>query len=219
MESQIEQLTARANDTSKFTVHMISYDELIISGSNPESLDEIKRKQNEREGLTNITDNAFQFFTRLENVCRTKLTHFNLVEHGKNLFNCVENELLNESALFSICINLFTEVKGSSDTFEKENSDIDDLLKSLVNRCENYIELFDCIVLFLRVAFSQFRGDYLFFVKKEKGKALRKGVHLRNHTKMSKHLICSLSKRVSQSGKLCPICDLNQNLQIIKTSW
>jgi hypothetical protein len=86
------------------------------------------------EGLTNITDNVFQIFTRLENLCRTKLTHFNLVEHGKNLFSCVENELLNESDLFSICINLFTEVKESSDTFEKENSDIDDLLKSLDTR-------------------------------------------------------------------------------------
>jgi hypothetical protein len=64
----------------------------------------------------------------------------------------------------SICINLFTEVQENSDTFEKENSDIDDLLKSLVNRCENYIELFDCIVnLFLWVAFSQFWRDYLFF--------------------------------------------------------
>ena len=186
MESQIEQLQEQMILLNSLC---ISYDELIISGSDPESLDEIKRKQNELEGLTNITDNAFQIFTRLENLCRTKLTHFNLVEHGKNLFNCVENELLNESDLFSICINLFTEVKESSDTFE--NSDIDDLLKSLVNRCENYIELFDCIVLFLRVTFSQFRRDYLFFVKKEKGKALRKGVHLRNHTKMSKQLICS----------------------------
>ena len=55
-------------------------------------------------------------------------------------------------------------------------------MKSLVNRCENYIELFDCIVnLFVRVAFSQFRRDYLFFVKKEKGKALRKGVSQKSH--------------------------------------
>jgi hypothetical protein len=84
MESQIEQLQEQMILLNSLC---ISYDELIISGSDPESLDEIKRKQNEREGLTNITDNAFQFFTRLENLCRTKLTHFNLVEHGKNLFN------------------------------------------------------------------------------------------------------------------------------------
>ena len=160
MESQIEQLQEQMILLNSLC---ILYDELIISGSDPERLVEIKRKQNEREGLTNITNNAFQFFTRLENVCRTKLTHFNLVEHGKNLFNCVENELLNQSDLFNICVNLFTEVKESSDTFEKEHSDIDDLLKSLVNRCENYIELFDCIVnVFLRVAFSQFRRDYVF---------------------------------------------------------
>ena len=41
----------------------------------------------------------------------------------------------------------------------------------------------------------------MFFVKKEKGKALRKGVHLRNHTKMSKHLICSLLKRIRDKSE------------------
>ena len=80
MESQIEQLQEQMILLNSLC---ISYDELIISGSDPESLDEIKRKQIECEGLTNITDNAFQFFTRLENLCRTKLTHFNLIEHGK----------------------------------------------------------------------------------------------------------------------------------------
>lgn len=73
MESQIEQLQMILLNSL-----CISYDELIISGSDPESVDEIKRKQNEREGLTNITVNAFQFFTRLDNLCRTTLTHFKI---------------------------------------------------------------------------------------------------------------------------------------------
>jgi hypothetical protein len=57
MESQIEQLQEQMILLNSLC---ISYDELIISGSDPERLE-----QNEREGLTNITNNAFQFFTRL----------------------------------------------------------------------------------------------------------------------------------------------------------
>jgi hypothetical protein len=33
-----------------------SYDELIASTKNPDTLSEVKRKQNERESLTNISD-------------------------------------------------------------------------------------------------------------------------------------------------------------------
>jgi hypothetical protein len=38
------------------------YDELIASTKNPDTLSEVKRKQNERESLTNISDFTFEFF-------------------------------------------------------------------------------------------------------------------------------------------------------------
>lgn len=42
---------------------------------------------------------------------------------------------------------------------------------------ETVLDLFKSVVnLFLKVSFSQFRRDYLAFLKKEKGKALRKKV-------------------------------------------
>jgi hypothetical protein len=42
-----------------------SYDELIASTKNPDTLSEVKRKQNEREILTNISDFTFEFFKTL----------------------------------------------------------------------------------------------------------------------------------------------------------
>lgn len=76
-----------------------SYDELRVGSDDPESLNETKRK-NQSEGLTNITDNSFNFFIDLELLCRTKLTHANLVDYGKDLFVFVETNLLTDSGLF-----------------------------------------------------------------------------------------------------------------------
>lgn len=57
----------------------ISYDELKNSTKDIESLQETRRKQNERESLTNLTDTSFEFFMKLETLCCRKLTHFSLV--------------------------------------------------------------------------------------------------------------------------------------------
>lgn len=59
-----------------------SYDELIASTKNPDTLSEVKRKQNERESLTNISDFTFEFFKTLELFCRERLTHKRLVDMG-----------------------------------------------------------------------------------------------------------------------------------------
>jgi hypothetical protein len=70
-----------------------SYADLTQQSKDPLSLEETKRKQNEREGLTNITDKAFEFFEKLEQLCWQLLTHVNLAVHGKNLFSFVKSEL------------------------------------------------------------------------------------------------------------------------------
>ena len=61
----------------------ISYDDLKNSTKDIASLQETRRRQNERESLTNLTDASFEFFMKLETLCRDKLTHTNLVHHGK----------------------------------------------------------------------------------------------------------------------------------------
>ncbi|VDI83329.1 Hypothetical predicted protein [Mytilus galloprovincialis] len=150
-------------------------DMLVLNSSDVESLDETKRKQNLREGLTNITDNAFTFFTKLELLCRNILTHGSLVQHGKYLFSNVKEQIIKDKDLFELWSITLTKAISSS---EGENDcDIIETLSSLVQQCVEYIEIFNAVVdLFIKVAFSQFRRDYLQFLKKEKGKALRKKV-------------------------------------------
>lgn len=150
-----------------------SYDELLMSSTDLESLEEIHRKQNQREGLTNITDEAFSFFQSLELQCRQKLTHENLVNVGKTLFHDVKEELLCDSDLYQSWLQCVVKSRKCTES----ESNIDELLSTLVTACENYIDLFNSVVeLFLKVSLSQFRRDYLAFLKKEKGKSLRKKV-------------------------------------------
>lgn len=154
----------------------ISYDELINSTKDIDSLQETRRKQNERESLTNLTDTSFEFFMKLETLCRRKLTHFSLIHYGKHLFSNMIAELLSDSELFELWFetlsNNFVVTYVTSD-----DENIGSMLHSVVTCCENFVELYHSVVqLFLKVAFSQFRRDFLSFLKKEKGKALRKKV-------------------------------------------
>jgi hypothetical protein len=77
-----------------------SYDELIASTKNPDTLSEVKRKQNERESLTNISDFTFEFFKTLELFCRERLTHKRLVDMGQFLIRVVKDEVITDYELF-----------------------------------------------------------------------------------------------------------------------
>ena len=59
----------------------ISYDDLKNSIKDFGSLRETRRRQNESEILTNLTEDNFEFFVKLETLCRETLTHTNLVYH------------------------------------------------------------------------------------------------------------------------------------------
>jgi hypothetical protein len=65
---------------------------LIASTKNPDTLSEVKRKQNERESLTNISDFTFEFFKTLELFCRGRLTyniritgHYYVIQNFRNI--------------------------------------------------------------------------------------------------------------------------------------
>lgn len=152
------------------------YDELQISSCDPDTLHEIKRKQNQREGLTNISDLAFNFFQKLEILCRKRLTHENLVTVGKTMFTVVKEELLSDPDLYQSWLECVSNSFKTAPQSEQRDS-IEELMFFLVMASENVLDLFKSVVnLFLKVSFSQFRRDYLAFLKKEKGKALRKKV-------------------------------------------
>lgn len=146
------------------------------SSKDPESLQETKRKQNERESLTNITDISLDFFCKLEILCREKLLHSNLVKYGKKLFSHVLEEISNDIYLFEIWVQTLTqnyEFRYSS----TDDENIEIIIQSVILSCENYLEIYQSVVLlFLKVSYNEFRRDFLTFLKKEKGKTLQKKV-------------------------------------------
>ena len=86
----------------------ITYDDLKNSNKDIGSLRETRRRQNERESLTYLTDASFDIFIKLETMCRDKLTHTNLVHHGKSLFSNVIDELYKNTDLFELWVGTLT---------------------------------------------------------------------------------------------------------------
>lgn len=57
--------------------------------SDPDSLQETKRKQNIRQSLTYTTDKFFLFIQVMEGKCRNLLTHSNLVKYDKDIYSAL----------------------------------------------------------------------------------------------------------------------------------
>lgn len=153
----------------------ICYDDLKEITNDPGSLEEIKRKQNDRESLTNITDEAYHFFAKLDNRSRQDLTHENLVKYGIHLHTFVQSEIKTESELYEIWLSCFF-MSLTLHSPETDNTliEITNILSAIVTRCENQMEVYKSVIdLFLCVNRSQFRRDHLAYIRQEKGKALR----------------------------------------------
>lgn len=126
-------------------------DELQISSCDPDTLFEIKRKQNQREGLTNISDKAFNFFQTLEILCRKRLTHENLVTVGKTMVTVVKEKLLSDPDWYQSWLEC---VSNSFKTAPQRDS-IEDLMFILLMASENVLDLSILVVnLLMKVSFS-----------------------------------------------------------------
>lgn len=192
-----------------------SYAELTETCTDLSTLQEIKRKQNQREGLTNISDTTFGFFERLEIECREKLTHANLVAKGKSLYNDILNTILNQSNLFEAWTTCLTK-SATSHISKSENGDesnVSDLLTVMVTSVENYVLLFNYVVtLFLKVSLSQFRRDYLAHLKIEKGKALRKKVTEKSIKSNLKRFDINFYSEDKSKNKEASVCRMKSEL-------
>ncbi|KAK3108203.1 hypothetical protein FSP39_003146 [Pinctada imbricata] len=162
----------------------ISYEEISHSTEDSESLQETARKQNYREGLTNVTDKTFNFLMHLEKVCRENLSNEYVLDYGKHVFSFVMSKIKKDLHLFEMWVDLFS---SSTINFEEQSNDesstghddetVNVVIKDIVNQCENTSDLFESAVsLFVKVNCSQFRRDYLSTLRREKIKALRKKV-------------------------------------------
>ena len=196
-----------------------SYDELIASTKNPDTLSEVKRKQNERESLTNISDFTFEFFKTLELFCRERLTHKRLVDMGQFLLRVVKDEVITDYELFQAWVNCVTNSRPLCQ-IERNNDDISEILDDIVMSCDSYIVLFQCaVILYLKVSFSQFRKTYLTYLKKEKGIALRKKV-MKKTKQMPKSFNITFFNEDNSSNKEVSMLrlksELMQNIMLFK---
>ena len=100
---------------SEYTLNMTSEDVA--------SLWETSRKQNVNRSLTNISDNAFYFFTHVIDCCLQLLNGINLTKYGSSLYEFVQHSLSKNVELYKEFVNLCNCKSSVTSVQGKENDD------------------------------------------------------------------------------------------------
>lgn len=157
--------------------------QLMQRSEDKESLEETSRRQNVRKGLTNITDQSFNFFMLLDKKIRLIETSTNIDLHGSNFHSFVISQLQSDQLLF----------------------------KSFCDQFEVHVEKDDAQVLFGEIvqkyslmSLSQLCKRYLKDVKAQKTEANRKQIEMREKTANVKTnpFIMAFIKNDSSENKL-----------------
>ena len=143
---------------------VVSASVIVDTSQFSETLNETARRQNVREGLTNISDKAYLFFDKLNHAIRELETFQNLYEYGTNAIEFIKSKILENFSLLQDWMILFK---------IDDSEDEDNLIVITGFITEIYT---DVLLKFIRVSASYFRKDYLLFIKREKGKAHRKKI-------------------------------------------
>ena len=86
---------------------VVSYAEISKITKYSDTLTETIRKQNIRQGLTNITDEAYLFFDKLNHTIRELETLENLYSHGDTVIEYIKSRLLENYTLLQNWMLLF----------------------------------------------------------------------------------------------------------------
>ena len=144
-----------------------NYTELVQDSKYNKTLLETQRKQSLSQGLTNITDETYEFILKVDekrlSVQQEKVFHL----YGADFLSHCHNVLLKDTNLFNIWRILFQ-------SFDYCNN----YLRFVHQTAEQCLhELFEDVVhRFCRIADNQFRKDFLMTVGKSKTESLRKRV-------------------------------------------
>ena len=132
--------------------------------SDPASLATIEMHQNERHSLITVTDEAFVFFTQLDQTIYSLETKENMAIHGKELYTYIENEVSNDDNMKAQFNKLFEIDASHSETvFSKQI--IEDLYREIIVRYRN-------------MSAGQLRKEYVTQIKTEKEEAHRKQIRM-----------------------------------------
>ena len=133
-----------------------------IESQDKESLNAVKSKQNLRCGLTNITDQASDFFTKLCKENLSLMTFANLYKYEEDFASSTTKELLGNKELLQLWLSLY-----------HDNV-------SLANNPILLTELFEDITLrFVKPIINQFRREYLVEINQEKKAAHRENIKMK----------------------------------------
>ncbi|CAG2199801.1 PIF1 [Mytilus edulis] len=144
-----------------------NYTELVQDSKYKKTLLETHRKQSLSQGLTNITDETYEFILKVDekrlSVQQEKVFHL----YGADFLSHCHNVLLKDTNLFNIWRILFQ-------SFDYCNNYLR-IVHQTAEQCLH--ELFEDVVhRFCRIADNQFRKDFLMTVGKSKTESLRKRV-------------------------------------------
>ena len=144
----------------------------------PQSLDEILRKQGLSHGLTHINDNCFKFFLQLFLKCTDVISESCFHKFVGEMFHVAYHTLLNDSDLMKCWFSLFAFDQVPCTYLENDN---DGALEFISDAC---VDMFSTVTrTFLKTYTNQWRKTYLEKVGKKSKKAHRTEVLIKKSGK------------------------------------
>ena len=154
----------------KMLEHLIWNAKSLEASQYKNSLNETKRRQNMSTGLTNISDDTFNFFVSLNDERKSVQNEKNFALHGSDCMTYTEQKLLNDKELLGTWKSLFKEFNYHDNAAQRN-------VHTGLDMTEVMCEIFHHVVrMFSRIGNSQFRRDMLLKFGKEKSERLRKKV-------------------------------------------
>lgn len=177
--------------------------EILEQSNHPESLIDVHRKQNLSCGLTNISDNVFDFFLYLETKRLPLYSAHHLEIHGPHLLQHVHTTIQDDPALFDVWVSLFGAVDSVVMFHGTDNDDCASVLDDIFEGTVAVLDLFKAVTdSYLKVCDAEFRKKIIEDLGKKKAMEHRKSVLIRKEQKKKGSLsLATLQTDVSQGNE------------------
>ncbi|XP_070573165.1 uncharacterized protein [Ptychodera flava] len=151
--------------------------DLLKSSAHKETLHATARRQNIRGALTNISDEAFNFFMKVEE-CRVREESVHKGKEDTHLLADIEDKVLNNTTLFHHWVKLLQNCPKSQMVNETDETEVVvRTIEDLVDGADVICDLYTTIVSkYIRVTNNQTRKDLLQTLGRKKKMAHRKSV-------------------------------------------
>lgn len=158
-----------------------SYAELSSTSMFPETLEETSRRQNVRQALTNISDDAYQFFLSLEHMRTSLETPGTLADHKEGFLQHITAVVLGHTDTFTHWASLLHCAENSNGNPSKAHSETQKAVGLAMQQLQDTVDAVfttydDVITLYMRTCDSQFRRSLLQSLGRKKKEAHRRQI-------------------------------------------